>query len=263
VPNSDKTPLIRFHTLIDGARPPQRADRSAGGILPTRAFRYCEAVTTASALGWYVFAPIAFSLYWDGEQVHWTFDGAEDWYPLKVAQFPGFSDRFDAGAPEDARSFSPPFLGALPEPGVVQVWSGLLARTRPEWSLLARAPANLPRPAGYDLFEGVVEADRWFGPLFINLRLTRTHAPVEIRTDVPLFQVQPLHRPTYADEALNDYEIAPGLSGLRETDWEDYRDTVVAPSQNRGCPLGRDAAIVRRRRRQEATCPVAAGASLA
>jgi hypothetical protein len=208
-------------------------------------------VTTASALGWYVFAPISLSLYWDGEQVHWTFDGAEDWYPLKAAQFPGFAQHFDAAAPAGFASFSPPFLGALPEPGVVQIWSGLLARTRPGWSLLARAPANLPRPVGYDLFEGVVETDRWFGPLFINLRLTRTHTPIEVRTDVPLFQVQPLHRSTYTDELLNDYEVAPGLSGMCEADWADYHNTVVVPSQSSSCPLGRDAVAVRRRRRQE------------
>lgn len=74
--------LARFYQLIDTARQPQRADRSAGGLLPTRAFRFCEAVTTASAFGWYVFPPMSFSLIWTGEQVAWTFEGAEDWITL-------------------------------------------------------------------------------------------------------------------------------------------------------------------------------------
>ena len=43
-----------------------RADRAAAGTMPTRAFRYCEAMTSASAFGWYVFPPITFSLMWDG-----------------------------------------------------------------------------------------------------------------------------------------------------------------------------------------------------
>ena len=34
--------LVTFHRLIPTARLPQRADRSAAGMLPTRAFRYCE-----------------------------------------------------------------------------------------------------------------------------------------------------------------------------------------------------------------------------
>jgi hypothetical protein len=37
---------------------PQRADRAAAGMMPTRAFRHCDAITTASALGRHVFPPI-------------------------------------------------------------------------------------------------------------------------------------------------------------------------------------------------------------
>ena len=36
---------IKFYRFIPGARAPQRADRSAAGSMPTRAFRYCEAMT--------------------------------------------------------------------------------------------------------------------------------------------------------------------------------------------------------------------------
>lgn len=251
---SDTTaePLARFHQLIDTARPPQRADRSAGGLLPTRAFRYCEAVTTASAFGWYVFPPMSFSLLWTGEQVAWTFDGADDWFTLGRAQFPGLSDQFDAAAPENARGYTPPFLAALPEPGVVQVWSGLLARTAPDWSLLLRPPANLPRP-GYDLFEGIVETDRWFGPLFTNVRLTRTDTPITFEADYPLFQAQPLHRTAYGDERLNDFTCEVGVGTLSTADWAAYARTAVHPGNAAARPLGHDAAQIRRRRRSEST----------
>ena len=248
---AEAEPLVRFHRLIDRARLPQRADRSAGGLLPTRAFRYCEAVTTASAFGWYVFPPISFSLIWDGEDMAWTFDGAEDWYPLGTAQFPDFSAEFDRAAPEHVRGYAPPFIAALPEPGVVQVWSGLLARTRPEWSLLIRPPVNIPRKGGYDLFEGIVETDRWFGPLFTNVRLTRTDAPVTFDADFPLFQVQPLHRSVYGDEELNDFACTPGSARALRADWNDYAATVVK-DQTARFPLGHNAAQVRRRRRTEA-----------
>ena len=65
-----KPPRIIFHRLIPQARLPQRADRSAAGTLPTRAFRYCEPVVTASAFGYYVFPPFNFSLMWDGTRDH-------------------------------------------------------------------------------------------------------------------------------------------------------------------------------------------------
>ena len=49
---AEKPKLITFHRMIPTARMPQRADRSAAGSLPTRAFRYCEAATSAAAFGY-------------------------------------------------------------------------------------------------------------------------------------------------------------------------------------------------------------------
>ena len=245
-------PLARFYRLISAGRAPQRADRAAAGTLPTRAFRFCEAVTSASAFGWDVFPPIGFSLYWEGgADVLWTYEGAPDWFPLKTAQFPGFADQFDGSAPPDIKGFSPPFIGVFTEPGLLQVWSGLVVRTAPEWHLLVRAPANLPRSHGYEVYEGIVETDRWFGPLFTNLRLTRTHAPIEINPEMPLLQVQPIHAGLYG-EALNTFEVAPNLDRLESSDWDDYRRTVVAPSLDRDRSRGQYAATVRRRRKRAA-----------
>ncbi len=243
-------PTVQFFRLVENARTPQRADRAAGGTLPTRAFRYCEAATTAASLGWYVFPPIGFRLYWTGTEVFWTYTGAASWYPLGAAQFPDFRERFDQHAPPDVQHYSPTFLGALPEPGILQVWSGLIAKTRPGWSLLARGPANLPRSVGYDVFEGVVEADQWFGPLFINIRLTQTGTPIEFDPNRPLFQVQPILREAYSDAVLNDVAIR-SLETMQADDWAAYHRTVVAPSQSH-CPHGAHAAAVRKRRHAEA-----------
>ena len=243
------TPNITFFRLITEGRPPQRADRSAAGTIPTRAFRYCEAMTSASAFGWYLFPPMGFSLIWDGGvDVIWTYKGAEGWYPLKQAQFPHFAERFDAAVPEAVRGFSPPFLAAFKEPGIVQIWTGMIARTAPGWSLLIRQPANLPRSQGYDHYEGIVETDRWFGPLFTNVRLTRTNVPIEFDAEFPLVQVQPVHRDVYGD-ALNTYNT---LSGLQEVDlesWESFRHTVVAPNIDPHRRRGQYAARTRRRRK--------------
>lgn len=242
-------PIIQFFRFVESGRLPQRADRAAGGTLPTRAFRYCEAATTAAALGWYVFPPIGLQLYWTGTETYWTYAGAPTWYPLGVAQFPGFRERFDQAAPEAVKSYSPTFLGALPEPGIVQVWSGLVARTRPGWSLVARGPANLPRAVGYDVFEGVVEADEWFGPLFINIRLTRTDCAIELDPNLPLFQVQPIQREAYSNAILDDVAIS-SFTTLDAQNWDAYHRTVVEPSQ-RGCQQGSHAAAVRKRRRAD------------
>jgi hypothetical protein len=241
---------LTFFRAVPGCRLPQRADRSAAGTIPTRAFRYCEAVTSASAFGWYAFPPISFSLIWDGgSDVIWTYQGADAWYPLKAAQFPNFADHFDSVAPSEFKGFSPPFLSAFKEPGVVQIWSGLFARTASEWSLLVRAPANLARSQGYDHYEGIVETDRWFGPLFTNIRLTRTNAPVEFDAEFPFVQVQPVHRSVYGD-ALDAFEVVPALDEFGTREWDAFRTTVVVPNVDPDRRRGQYSAEVRRQRKR-------------
>ncbi|MBV8458244.1 MAG: hypothetical protein JO122_16700 [Acetobacteraceae bacterium] len=253
--------IVKFYQLIDGARPPQRADRSAAGTLPTRAYRYCDAVTTASGFGWWVFPPIDLQLLWDGEGIYWHYAGAANWLSLQpAAQFPHQAARFDAVAPSGLRGCSPPFLTALPEPGAVQIWTGLIARSAPDWSLLVRAPANLPLPGGYVLYEGVIETDRWFGPLFTNLRLTRTNQPVTLRADFPLAQVQPLPRLAYDDSTLDSMELVSGMDRLQPDDWADYYHTIVVPNLSPDRPLG-SYAVAARRRRHKDRCPMHAGAA--
>ena len=244
-------PLISFYQMIPSARPPMRADRAAAGTMPTRAFRFCEAMRTASAFGWYLFPPITFSLMWDGgTDVVWTYQGADGWYPLKTAQFPGFAQQFDEAAPDEIKGFSPPFLAAFKEPGILQIWSGFVARTAPGWSLLIRPPANLARSQGYDPYEGIVETDRWFGPLFTNVRLTRTNQPVEFDSEFPFLQVQPIHRSQY-DDALDNFEVVPDLGHFTASDWKAFNQTVVRPNVDPNRQRGEYAMNTRKRRKRE------------
>ncbi len=244
-------PRVTFYRFIPTARMPQRADRAAAGTLPTRAFRYCEPAVTASSFGYYVFPPMDFSLMWDGNEISWTFEGAGSWLPLKTAQFPGYVAHFDERAPEDIRGFSPPFLGALQEPGLVQMWSGLVARTAPGWSLLVRACANLPRQGAYELFEGVIETDHWFGPLITNMRLTKTNTPIEFRADYPMLQVQALPREALDEKGMNNYQVVPDLDSLRDEEWDFFYDTVVRPNVAPDRQRGEYAATARKRRKAE------------
>jgi hypothetical protein len=114
-------------------------------------------------------------------------------------------------------------------------------------------PANLPVPGGYSLYEGIVETDWWFGPLFTNLRLTRTHKPVHLRADFPLLQVQPLPREAYAETTLNATAIVPDMAGMSDEDWSAYRTTIVTPTENPDRSFGAYAVAARKRRQRG--CP--------
>jgi hypothetical protein len=148
------------------------------------------------------------------------------------------------------KGFSPPFLTALPEPGTLQMWTGLIAETAPDWHLLVRAPANLPSPGGISLFEGIVETDRWFGPLFSNMRFTRSHSPIRLRADYPLLQVQPVRRETYGSDLLDRMAVTPGPSHLTSAQWDAYHQSIVEPNSRPDRAFGGYATAARKKRHE-------------
>jgi hypothetical protein len=240
-------PLVEFFQLVPTTHPPRRADRAVGGNIPVRALRYCEALTSASAFGWYVFIPITFKVVWDGRDILWTYDGVDEWLPLtrETTQFPDFREQFDACAPSEIRGFSPPFLTASFQPGGIQVWTGCIARTAPGWSLLVRGAANYPKSLSYQVLEGIIETDTWFGPLFDNIKILKTDVPVEFRKDVPFLQVQPVRKEVYSDRFLQNYAVKD-MGQITAADWNAFHRTVVAPNAAPDRTPGRYAVSVRK-----------------
>jgi len=246
---------VEFFKLIREGRSPKRAERSAAGYLPSRAMRYCDALTSATGYGYWLFPPIDFRLQWDGEQIFWSYGEDGTWQPLTgtdsgAIQFPNYAPVFDAVAPEALRGYSPPFLTALPEAGGVQMWTGLLAKTRPGWSLSVRSPVNLPAIPGLVAWEGIIETDIWFGPLFTNFRLTRTDTPVHIRAHAPFVQIQPIPQLAYREEILASFACSEA-SDLSSSEWNELGQ-VLLPHPDQSVRQGHYAVLVRKRR----TCPL-------
>lgn len=240
-------PLIEFFQLVPGGLSPRRSDKSVGGVIPARALRYCEAITSASAFGWYVFLPVPFKVVWDGHDMLWTHPGVDEWLSLTRdgVQYPGFSDQFDQWAPADLRGFSPPFLTPSIQPGQLQIWTGCIAKTAPSWNLLVRGVANLSHSQSYHMLEGIIETDHWFGPLFDNVRILKTDVPIEFRSDMPFLQVQPVRKETYSDKLLQNYTVKD-IDALSTADWDSFRRTVVVPNTDRDSKPGRYAVSVRK-----------------
>jgi hypothetical protein len=105
----------RRHVLSRDSAVPAAARRPPGdGDPSTRAFRYCEAVTTASAFA----VPLSaadFTVQWDGTNVLWTYESV-DAVSAHCGAVPGFADYFDGIAAEIM--FSRP--SSPPEPGVIR-----------------------------------------------------------------------------------------------------------------------------------------------
>lgn len=224
-------PLITFFRAYPDALPVMGADRSALGSIPAQAYQYCEALTAASAFGWYAFPAAGLQLWFDGVDTYIAID--EDWQRLTSEQLPGMESWWNKHCPDTLTDMAPPFITSLGMPGFIQVWSGMLVETRNNWSVLVRSIANAQRSNQFFCFEGIVETDRYApAPLFINLRLQVTNTIIEIPATEPLFQVQPIHRECYSKKnlaAVERWDIGPGIAGnkgMSDLNWEGYRHTV-------------------------------------
>lgn len=195
--------------------------------MPTRAFRYCEPMRLASAMGWYVFPPLDMDLLFDGVAVYWRLAHDTAWEKLEAIQYPNFSEQFDEICPEDLRGFSPPLAGTSPEPDIVQFWSGLAAKTLPGWSVVLRAPPNFPSREQYSCYEGVIETERWFGPLFTNIRFNKTDVPICLRRDWPMLFVQLVPNQLLQLQLYQSPPTVDCLADFTKDDWERYRQSIV------------------------------------
>ncbi len=68
-----------------------------------------------------------------------------------------------------------------------------LFRTPPDWNLLARGPANLPKD-GIQALEGIVETDWSVATFTMNWKMTRPHWPVTFDIGEPICMVVPQKR---------------------------------------------------------------------
>ena len=243
--------VVHWYGLYSGAKLPQRADKSALGTLSTRAFRYCDAVTLASGFGWYVFPPIPFALLYTGKRVYYQLPGMDEFSILDEVGFPDLTAEWRSLSPDCSGSAPPPFLSCLREPGMVQISSGLILETRPGWSSFLRRPANVLADPGYDVFEAIVETDRWLGPLFTNINITLPNEPIVFQPDRPLFQVSPIPRSAYSEPLLNAPTPVKALSEWSESDWARFVTGFSRPALDANRKPGRYAREVRKRRALE------------
>jgi hypothetical protein len=133
---------------------------------------------------------------------------------------------------------------------MVQIWTGYIARTAPGFALLLRQPVNIPPSQDFEQYEGILQTEFWFGPLFTNIVLTQKNAPVEFQRKYPLLQAQPLRHEWYFEPSFEIKEFAD----LTDHDWAEFIKTMK-PNSDPLRKLGRHAAEVRRRLRVAAGCP--------
>lgn len=237
-------PIVTFFRLYPNAPEPTIADNSALGTLPTRAYRYCEAVRLATGFGWLLYPPRDMTLRWDGNSdVELFLSENGGWHSLGLEKwtFDPEHEFFENCAPADLHGQCPPVITGLPEHGTVQIGIGWVAQTAPEWSLLIRGAPNLTTGSGFTAYEGIIEPDVQIISLFVNIRVSRTNSPVHLCRDWPLAIATPLRRDNYQPALLKRFENKK----IEEIQWEMLHPTLKSER-------GDYARSIRKRRSKEA-----------
>nr|AFM38985.1 hypothetical protein [Pseudomonas syringae] len=202
---------------------PARIDLS--GHIPTRAHQYCEPFLVANSMGYLLYPPIDFNLYWDGTQTLIQFEGSSEWIIVDKIFLPNSMNHWQDSIEAELVDTLPVFLESFPERGVLQLWSGYFASTAPGSSLWIRGPVNQTLSNAYTIIEGIVETDWWAGPLFTNIEISKTDVPIAFRKDKPFLQVFEIPRRSHQRDArptLSVSDLGPStpsafLERMKET----------------------------------------------
>jgi hypothetical protein len=233
---------FRFVQFYPDGQPPVRGDRGLYGSSPLRGFQFCEPYCAANELGWHAFLPIDFALKWDGTEISWYVVDCGGWMPLRSAVLPGFAEQWSRLGRSSCERGPPPFLSSLPEPGLVQIWTGLAGRSPEGWALLVRPPPNLPRGLGFEVLEGIIETDWWFGPIITTIRICRTDEPVLFRRSLPILALQPIPKTILDPSFYASASLESGAEMLSESDWDDFQSAMALHGRD-GRPGGYKAAL--------------------
>ncbi len=222
---------MEFFRLYSRAPAIVRADKSADGTLPARAFQYCEPVASASAMGWYVYPPVGFSLMWTGSAVLFLLNDDTEWAQLDRFFLNDAVEEYLRYAPEDLHDCYPSFLDVFKDGNIVQIWTGYAVRTQPGYCHQVRSPINLPQSGLFQTFEGLIDSSWHVGPLLTNIRILKQDEPIHFPTHRPLAQVVPL-----PVEVLRQQPTDTHVVSIPETEgdfWRSWRSTYDGRNSSR------------------------------
>ncbi|MEV4114746.1 DUF6065 family protein [Nonomuraea sp. NPDC049695] len=199
---------VEFFNLYPDVRPPMLASPDLRGSMEAKAARVCSPMTTASGFGWYVYPPADFAVRWDGYTSEWSL--LENNEPVGWRSLAGAHDGTlpasqeilqkipkDRSADMDIfdKYHGLPFIEADPRnPHMLEIVTGIIARTPPDWWLQVRAVPNWPQPGDHQILEGIIETDWYRSYLPTMVRLTQQNRVVRFYRHLPIMSLQPVSR---------------------------------------------------------------------
>lgn len=182
----------------------EKAEKTLKNTADKNGIKWCMPYKIANQMGFWLYPPIDFEITWHGGK-DFTYKNYEEY------------DNSDYGivhsmlrAPELAKSEKWNHMGigrskftyGLVEAGVVQVYTGCIFKTPPNWCLQIRSPVNFPERQPYYVMEGILETDWMQYDIWINLVFTQKFKPLRFTPDdaTPIAQLVPIHRQAFTSE---------------------------------------------------------------
>lgn len=178
---------------IEAAEKTCKGTANAGGV------KWCGPYSSVNRIGFWVYAPVELDFICEnGEyKVKMLEDYSNEDFNI-VKSLEKSTDNLDLEKwiyPSVGRT---KFTWGAVEKNVVQIWTGLIFKTPPEWGLQIRSPINFPK-TNYHVMEGILETEWLQYDIWINL-VCELNQVISIRKDMPLAHLVPVHRSSFDED---------------------------------------------------------------
>lgn len=198
-----------------------KAEKTLNGDADKNGIKWCMPYKIANQMGYWIYPPIDFEITWHGGK-DFTYKNYEDY------------DDSDYGiissllrAPEIAKmekwcgigSGRSKFTYGIVESGVVQIYTGCVFKTPPNWCMQIRSPINYPDRQPCYIMEGILETDWMQYDIWLNLVFTQKFKPLRFKPSdkTPIAQLVPIHRQSFTSEwSMQEKMINQGDADAKE-----------------------------------------------
>jgi hypothetical protein len=181
-----------------------RAEKTLNESADQNGIKWCMPYKIANQMGFWIYPPIDFEITWHGGKDftyknHEEYDDSDYGIISSILRAPELAKMEKWCSTGTGRS---KFTYGLVEAGVVQVYTGCIFKTNPNWCLQIRSPINFPERQHYYIMEGMLETDWMQYDIWMNLVFTQKFKPIRFKPSdkTPIAQLVPVHRQSFTSD---------------------------------------------------------------
>lgn len=189
-----------FHTHPNGCRVEQ-AEKTLKNMAFADGIKWCMPYKLVNSHGFWLYPPCDIEIVWHGGR-DFTYKFLSEYSADEYANIASLLRAVDIKDLEKWCSFEKgrtKFTFGEVEEGVVQMYTGCIFQTNPNWCMQIRSPVNFPIRSQVSVMEAILETDWLQYDIWINLVFSQQKKPLILRRDdyIPIAQLVPIHRKSF------------------------------------------------------------------